>query len=124
MVTILAALALITSDPSPMAPNLFSATHPVLSSPPPAVLTVKTLPAPWGCIAFYESTDRPDAYNPSSGAAGYFGIEPATWAEYAPPGYPPSPLSADLVQQYTVAKAVLAGQGWRAWETASLCGVG
>ena len=93
-----------------------------LSSPPPPPVSFATLPAPWGCIARYESTDNLRAVNPASGDMGAFQFAPATWAEYAPPGWP-SPLAASLYEQLVVAQAVQRGQGWGAWETAPLCGI-
>lgn len=93
-----------------------------LSAPPPAPLSFATLPAPWGCIAHYESTDRLDAVNPASGDLGAFQFSPSTWAEYSPPGWPPV-LDASLYEQLVVAQAVRRGQGWGAWQTAPLCGL-
>jgi hypothetical protein len=86
-------------------------------------VTFQTLPAPWGCISYRESTNNLSAINPISGTEGAFQFAQSTWTKYAPAGYPSSPLGATLGQQLTVAKAVQVGQGWGAWESASLCGV-
>jgi hypothetical protein len=85
------------------------------------VLTFATLPAPWGCIAHYESTSNLTAVNYRSGTEGAFQFKPTTWTEFAPAGYPSTPLNASLQQQLTVAEIVLAHRGWGQWETAPLC---
>ena len=93
------------------------------AAPVSTVVTFSTLPAPWGCIARYESTSNLTAVNYKSGTEGAFQFDPATWTEFAPVGFPPSPLDATLGQQLTVAEIVLAHRGWGQWETAPLCGV-
>ncbi len=85
-------------------------------------ITFATLPAPWGCIAHYESTDNLTAVNPYSGTEGAFQFDPATWTEFAPAGFPSSPLNANLGQQLTVAEIILSHRGWGQWQTAPLCG--
>ncbi|WP_423782978.1 transglycosylase family protein [Ferrimicrobium acidiphilum] len=92
---------------------------PVRSAPP---LTFATLPAPWKCISYYESTNNLTAVNPVSGTEGAFQFAPSTWTEYAPASFPSSPLSASLSQQLTVAEIVAGARGFKPWETAPLCG--
>jgi hypothetical protein len=112
----------------PAAPVVTTKTEPAVVQSKPAapvvmVVTFSTLPAPWGCIAHYESTSNLTAVNYKSGTEGAFQFDPATWTEFAPAGFPPSPLDATLGQQLTVAEIVLAHRGWGQWETAPLCGV-
>jgi len=104
-----------TAPPAPPAP-------PTPAPTPPPPVTFATLPSPWGCISFYESTNNLTAVNPASGTEGAFQFNPSTWTEFAPAGFPSSPLDASLGQQLTVAQIVQQNQGWSAWTTASLCG--
>jgi hypothetical protein len=85
-------------------------------------LTFATLPAPWRCIAYYESTNNLTAVNPVSGTEGAFQFAQTTWAAFAPSSFPASPLDASLSQQLTVAENIAAVQGFTPWETAPLCG--
>lgn len=104
-----------TTPPTPVAPV-------TLATSVTNTVTFATLPAPWGCIAHYESTDNLTAVNYKSGTEGAFQFDPATWQEFAPPSFPASPLQATLGQQLTVAQAVEAARGFGQWETAPLCG--
>jgi len=113
--------ALAPPAPLPLAPPAPPAPPTPAPTPPPPV-TFATLPSPWGCISFYESTNNLTAVNPASGTEGAFQFNPSTWTEFAPAGFPSSPLDASLGQQLTVAQIVQQNQGWSAWTTASLCG--
>jgi len=93
-----------------------------VATPAVSTLTFATLPAPWGCIAHYESTDNLTAVNYKSGTEGAFQFMPTTWQEFAPPSFPSSPLQASLGQQLFVAQRVEAARGFGQWETAPLCG--
>lgn len=85
-------------------------------------VTFATLPWPWGCIAFQESTDSTTAVNPLSGDQGAFQFSLATWDEFAPAGYPTEPIEATLGEQYDVALLLWQARGFEPWVTASECG--
>jgi len=110
-------------QPTPVVQHtpLITAAQPVTQAVSQPVLTFATLPAPWGCIASYESTNNLTAVNYQSGTEGAFQFMPSTWQEFAPAGYPSTPLNASLQQQLTVAEIVQANRGWGQWETAPLC---
>ena len=110
----------LTSASSAPAKSPTPVSAPTQVAQPP--LTFATLPAPWGCIAFHESTNNLTAVNYQSGTEGAFQFMPSTWQEFAPPSFPASPLQATLTQQFIVAKAVEAARGFGQWETAPLCG--
>lgn len=95
--------------------------HPVVASPTPFSWT--SLPIPWQCIAFRESTDNLRAINPVSGDVGAFQFALGTWNEYRPATYPSTPLLATLQQQYEVALAVEKKDGFSPWVTAKMCGL-
>jgi len=107
------------TQPAPVPPPAPQTPQTPIPAPP---VTFATLPSPWGCISYYESTNNLTAVNPASGTEGAFQFNPTTWAEFAPAGFPSSPLYASLGQQLTVAQIVQQNQGWGAWTTAGLCG--
>ncbi len=108
---------------APVAPPDLVVAVPLAASAatPTAPFTSADLPAPWSCIAFRESTDNLRAVNPVSGDQGAFQFALATWAEYAPAGYPAEPIGATLRQQFDVALLLWQADGFSPWETASLC---
>jgi len=121
------------SMPTPISQASTEQVAPVPPTVPPTPMTLATqvtntvtfatLPAPWGCIVFHESTNDLTAVNYQSGTEGAFQFDPATWQEFAPPSFPASPLQATLTQQFIVAQAIEAARGFGQWETAPLCGV-
>ena len=97
--------------------------QPLPVSPSPIALvssnyTPGTLPEPWKCIAWYESTDR----NVSNGLGdyGYFQISESSWLAAGMIG---NPMDYGLDTQLLGARRVERMQGFQAWETHSLCGV-
>ncbi len=112
----------VTAPAQPATPVATPVAPTTLATSVTNTVTFATLPAPWGCIAHYESTDNLTAVNHKSGTEGAFQFDPATWQEFAPPSFPASPLQATLGQQLTVAQAVEAARGFGQWETAPLCG--
>lgn len=113
MIAVIAALAIATGSPAPLA---------ITPPPTPAVITIEEPPAFWRCIAHYESSDRLSVINPVTGDGGIFQIDPRTLAAYAPPGFPARAELAGLAEQYVVAEAIYAADGPWPWETADLCG--
>lgn len=125
-----------TTRATPMHPGFVQVLHPppvvstprvvpvpkVAASAPSPPLTFQTLPWPWPCITFRESTWNLAAVNPASGDQGAFQFALGTWKEYAPAGYPSQPTKASLSQQLTVAKHIAAVDGYSPWVTARLCG--
>ena len=97
--------------------------RPVYHPPiPVSTLTFQTLPWPWGCIAWHESTWSTTAINPATQDSGAFGIDYTNWDKFKTPAMPWYIPSASLAQQFQVAQAVQAAYGWGMWETAPLCG--
>lgn len=76
------------------------------------------VPEPWRSLAACESGGRWD-YNGDSGFDGGLQHHPSTWSAYRLPGYPPFAYLATPEQQVTVARRVLAAQGWGAWPACS-----
>lgn len=72
----------------------------------------------WSALADCESDGR-WAYNGPSGFDGGLQFHPATWAEFAPDGFPPFAWQASRGEQIAVAERVLAVQGWSAWPACS-----
>lgn len=106
-----------TSTPSPT-----PSPSPTISTSPLA-FHLHQLPAPWPCLAWYESTDNPRAVNPVSGTGGLWQIAATTWQEFGGTQLSTTPQSAPPASQYLIATRIQAVQGWSAWETAPLCGV-
>ncbi len=88
----------------------------------PQALTFQTLPAPWGCISWNESTWNLAAVNPQTGDAGAFQISNYMWDKYKTASMPWLIPSATLAQQLQVAQTIQQLWGWNQWETAPLCG--
>ena len=105
------------SVPSSVKPLVYAAPLVVASG-----LTFQTLPWPWGCIAWHESTWSTTAINPVTQDSGAFGIDYTNWDHFKTPQMPWYIPSATLAQQYQVAQAVQAAYGWGMWVTASGCG--
>ena len=101
------------------APRVVPVPQVVASAP---LLTLQTLPWPWSCITFRESTWNLAAVNSASGDQGAFQFALGTWKEYAPSGYPSQPIQATLGQQLIVALRIAAVDGYSPWVTARLCG--
>lgn len=66
----------------------------------------------WGCIIQHESGGDPTAVNPSSGAGGLFQFEPATWQSNGGTGLPED---ASVSEQWSIAEATQAKDGWYPW---------
>ena len=96
--------------------------RPASQAPTSAPITFQTLPWPWGCIAWHESTWSTTAINPVTQDSGAFGIDYTNWDHFKTPQMPWYIPSATLAQQYQVAQAVQAAYGWGMWVTASGCG--
>lgn len=88
------------------------------TAPPVIVWTPQTLPSPWSCIVFRESSDQ-NIVSPDGAHFGYFQFTISSWHEVGGVGLP---TQASLQTQFHFAKALQKLQGWRAWETAPLCG--
>lgn len=105
------------------APDVVVVRQPVYHPPiPVSTLTFQTMPWPWGCIAWHESTWNLAAINPSSGDAGAFQISQYMWEQYRSQSDPWWIPAATLTQQYHVALRIEQAWGWGQWETAPLCG--
>jgi hypothetical protein len=94
----------------------------VYQAPIAAPITFQTLPWPWGCISWHESTWSTTAINPVTQDSGAFGIDYTNWDHFKTPAMPWYIPSASLAQQYQVAQAVQAAYGWGMWVTAPGCG--
>lgn len=105
------------SEPLSVKPSVYAAPMVVASA-----LTFQTLPWPWGCISWHESTWSTTAINPATQDSGAFGIDYRNWDKFKTASMPWYIPSASLAQQFQVAQAVQAAYGWGMWETAPLCG--
>ena len=112
----------VTQFAPPPAPPPIVITPPQVSTVAPP-LTFQSLPWPWGCIAWHESTWDLMAVNSSSGDSGAFQISAYMWDRFKDSSMPWWIPSASLQQQLTVAERIQANSGWNQWETAPLCGV-
>ena len=72
----------------------------------------------WDALSLCEAGGR-WFYNGSSGFDGGLQFHPGTWSAYRLPGYPEFAWQADRLQQISVARRVLAEQGWQAWPVCS-----
>lgn len=85
-----------------------------------------TLPGwPWDALAQCESSGHwnygaPGAYTDGDGYEGGLNFAPSTWTSFKPRSYPAHAYDATPAQQITVARHVLAVQGWQAWPSCSL----
>lgn len=75
------------------------------------------VPEPWRSLAECESTSRWHIVN--SPYSGGLQFTSSTWREFGGRQYAPAAYLASPMQQVTVARRVLAVQGWRAWPVCS-----
>ena len=69
----------------------------------------------WGCIIAHESGGNPTVVNASSGAGGLFQFLPSTWISNGGGQYAPLPEEATAAQQWAIAIATQARDGWSPW---------
>jgi hypothetical protein len=66
----------------------------------------------WSCIISHESGGDPGAVNSSSGAGGLFQFLPSTWQANGGSGLPEN---ASVSEQWAIAEATQARDGWSPW---------
>jgi hypothetical protein len=66
----------------------------------------------WDCIIAHESNGDPGAVNSSSGAGGLFQFLPSTWQANGGSGLPED---ASVAEQWAIAEATQARDGWSPW---------
>jgi Transglycosylase-like domain len=69
----------------------------------------------WSCIISHESGGDPTAVNPSSGDGGLFQFNVNTWLSNGGGQYAPNAQSATPAQQWAIAIATQAADGWSPW---------
>lgn len=69
----------------------------------------------WACIIRHESGGDPTAVNRSSGAAGLFQFEVPTWLGNGGGQYAPTASEATPAEQWAIAEATQASDGWSPW---------
>ncbi len=94
--------------------------HATDTDPPPAsgLFKCATTKWPWGCVAECESGGR---WNANTGNGYYGGLQfsQTTWESFGGLKYAPRADLATSEEQITVARKVLAAQGWGAWSVCS-----
>lgn len=78
---------------------------------PPATSSGSSDPI-WSCIIQHESGGNPQAVNSSSGAGGLFQFLPSTWQANGGSGLPEN---ASVGEQWAIALATQARDGWSPW---------
>jgi hypothetical protein len=69
----------------------------------------------WSCIIAHESGGDPTAVNPSSGDSGLFQFNDGTWAANGGSAYGPKAMDATPAEQWQIAEATQAADGWSPW---------
>ena len=93
----------------PVSPSVASNPAPVSVAPSSSNSTI------WACIIQHESNGDPTVVNSSSGASGLFQFETPTWLSNGGGQYAPTAGQATVAQQWSIAVATQASDGWSPW---------